>query len=216
MNLLKDGTNVLIEVENRLKELAKQALAASSWDKVAALSDLAKRVRTLIETWHFSIQTLASEGRKSHEEVDHRAGKQGSFLKRRANPDTESMKSVIMTSRAYPRFFRDGEWLIKVGWSKKTKNEYEHRAPRRILDLLMRRIQELGGGGKFEIEQILPILDLEQGTEIPSYQIYLLIAWLRQLKLLVQHGRRGYSISNLKDFRIRIQQAWEKVPNRGW
>ena len=32
------------------------------------------------------------------------------------------------------------------------------------------------------------------GTEIPTYQAYLCLAWLRGAALIEQHGRQGYSV----------------------
>ena len=43
---------------------------------------------------------------------------------------SRSARKPAVKDDEYPRFQRDGDRLVKVGWSKKDGAEYEHRAPR--------------------------------------------------------------------------------------
>jgi hypothetical protein len=36
----------------------------------------------------------------------------------------------------YPSFVREGDNLVKIGWSKTQKAEYEHKSPKRLLAVL--------------------------------------------------------------------------------
>jgi hypothetical protein len=43
----------------------------------------------------------------------------------------------------YPRFKREGETLVKIGWSKSDWATYEHRSPRDVLDRLVAAIKRV-------------------------------------------------------------------------
>jgi hypothetical protein len=99
----------------------------------------------------------------------------------------------------YPKFLREGQSLVKIGWSKSDKKPYEHRAPKRVLDVLVAALLELGQGGRrFTTDELLPLRDGKD--DIPSYQAYLTLAWLRAEHLVRQHGRQGYSLPAGIDF----------------
>lgn len=94
--------------------------------------------------------------------------------------------------RDYPRFERDGDKLIKVGWSKKSREEYEHRAPRAAVLAFAEHVGANTVKGKtFVIEELLPVHDAA-GEELPGYQVYLALAWLRQVGVVEKKGRDGY------------------------
>src|SRR6185295_2281798 len=64
------------------------------------------------------------------------------------------------TSRkeGYPKFERSRDQLVKIGWSKKDRSEYVHKAPRAGLDRVVKRVVELGTGGRmFSTEELLPV-----------------------------------------------------------
>jgi hypothetical protein len=112
----------------------------------------------------------------------------------------------------YPRFHRDRDELVKIGWSKKKKAEYCHKAPWPVVRAVVKAIEAKGAiGDKFDFEQLLPIC-MESGSEVPSYQSYLVLAWLRHERLITRHGRQGYSVSsdvNLPDI---VQERWNLLP----
>ncbi len=109
----------------------------------------------------------------------------------------------------YPRFFRRGEQLVKIGWSKKEKAEYEHKAPRRVVDALTAAIARRSGNGKlFTVEDLLPLKDPQDGGEMPGYQVYVALAWLKSTGLVKQHGRQGYTPPNASKMEANVQQEW--------
>jgi hypothetical protein len=115
----------------------------------------------------------------------------------------------------YPRFEREDEILIKIGWSKTSRIEYEHRAPRRIVDALLKAIQTAGNGGAvFTVESILPLRDPTDETEVSGYQVYLALAWFRIEGLLQQHGREGYSLLLTSNLEQTVEERWKALFDR--
>lgn len=112
----------------------------------------------------------------------------------------------------YPRFVRRGEQLVKIGWSKREKSEYEHKAPWKAALVLAKAAAEAGKDGRiFQINALLPLSDPKDGSEIPDYQVYLVIAWWRSAGLLDQHGRQGYSIPNATQLHQAVESAWANL-----
>jgi hypothetical protein len=127
---------------------------------------------------------------------------------RRATPRTEGRKE-------YPRFFRHGDQLIRVAWSKREKKEYQHKAPHSALKALAATLAEAGKEGRvFSTDQVLPIRDPADGSEVPNYQSYVCIAWLKQTGLIDQHGRQGYSVPRLAEFKDAVESIWRTLPKQ--
>lgn len=126
-------------------------------------------------------------------------------------PDANKIKKIAARD-AYPRFARREDQLVKVGWSKRQKSEYEHKAPHRAVLVLARTVAEAGKDGRIvQIKALLPLRDSTDGSEIPDYQVYLVIAWWRSTGLLDQHGRQGYSIPKASQFYQAVESAWAKL-----
>jgi hypothetical protein len=119
------------------------------------------------------------------------------------------------TASAYPQFHRDDNHLIKIGWSKKEKRQYEHKAPKTVLDLLVASLLAVSRDGyRFTTEDVLPLRDAGEDTDVPSYQAYLCLAWLRSVGLVEQHGRQGYSLPQPVQLGILVEDRWEGLTRR--
>lgn len=95
----------------------------------------------------------------------------------------------------YPRFYRQGDDLVKVGYSKK-KGEYRHRVPNETLDLVIAAIDGVAKEGLlFTAEDFMPVEDKEHGGDVPSYQAYQCLAWLKHEGLVEAQGRQGYILN---------------------
>jgi len=115
----------------------------------------------------------------------------------------------------YPKFFRQGTELVKIGWSKRENQEYVHKAPQQVVHLLADTVAHLGDkGALFASDAVLPLVDRTTGTEVPAYQSYLSIAWLRATGLLEQHGRQGYTLKCTREIRQAVDELWSKLPTR--
>jgi hypothetical protein len=83
---------------------------------------------------------------------------------------------------------------VRIAWSKSERHEYEQKVPTKTVERIVKALVSAGLGGRvFSIEDVLPVLDGED-QEIPMYQLYVVVGALRQVGLMDQHGRRGYSL----------------------
>jgi len=112
----------------------------------------------------------------------------------------------------YPRFYRDGDFLVKVSWSKKDRGEYQHKAPRRVAELLAAAIGKRSGNGRlFTSEDLFPLRDPQGGGDVPSYQAYAALAWFRAAGLVRPHGRRGYTVKRDGRLSELMTTAWRNL-----
>src|SRR5206468_2770233 len=104
--------------------------------------------------------------------------------------------------------------LVKIGWSKSEKNEYEHKAAKHIITALIDVIAKIATRGRiFTMEEVLPLRD-KQGVQIPTYQAYLAMAWLRKCGILKQHGRQGYSLKDVENLHDKVGACWDTLQLR--
>jgi hypothetical protein len=64
------------------------------------------------------------------------------------------------------------------------------------------------------MEEVLPLNNPGDGSELPSYQVYLSLAWLRAEDLIVQHGRQGYSLPPGSDLERESERRWGELKTR--
>jgi hypothetical protein len=134
---------------------------------------------------------------------------------REASNQVGSSSRGKSNSPKYPLFVREGGNLVKIGWSKSEKKEYEHKAPRHVLKLLASVLSKVAAGSKrITMRQVLPLTDRTNGSEVPSYQTYLCLAWLRSIGLVRQHGRQGYSIPNGLILESSVENRWQELRER--
>ena len=104
--------------------------------------------------------------------------------------------------------------LVKIGWSKREKAEYQHKAPRDVLDAVVKVLRTAGrDADTIAIPEFLPMQGAS-GDELPPYQVYVCLAWLRKLGLIKQHGREGYSIGRPETLPEDVATAWAAVEQR--
>lgn len=100
----------------------------------------------------------------------------------------------------------------KTAWSKKERTEYEHKAPRGVVDLLAAGIAKKGASARlFTVEDLLPLQYPQDGGEVPGYQVYVALAWLKSTGLVKMHGRRGYSARRGLPLADEATTLWRKV-----
>ena len=219
---------VLRAAEQRLRDLITQAAARAEYDALPKLADWAKQLNTLllgapgVPTAELEDQAVEfgrdeeKPERKTAAIVVARAAPRGGRAPSpppaatRKSPDTRRKKKD-----EYPKFRRDGETLVKIGWSKSDRSTYEHRAPRRVIKVLVAALNRVGDKGtRFTMDSVLPLRDPDEKTDIPDYQVYLALAWLRATKLLTQHGRQGYSLLPEQDLVQESERLWGTLPTR--
>jgi hypothetical protein len=113
----------------------------------------------------------------------------------------------------YPRFVREGDNLVKIGWSKSQRAEYEHKSPKRLLAVLCASLT--GANGKrIMMDKVLPLKDPATGTAFPDYQSYVCLAWLKSSGVVTQHGRQGYSLPKGIELEKSVEALWANLLTR--
>ena len=187
---------ILNKAQTELRSLLEQALAESRYTEVAEIAQVADGLAQL-----GAISSQASS-----------IAEQAMAPASRAVP---APQRPARSPRTFPRFEREGDKLVKIAWSKKDRAEYEHKAPRQVVDLLIEAIRsKKGEGAKFEAPDVLPLTDRKSRKEVPSYQSYLALAWLRYEGVVAKHGRDGYSLKPTSATPERLNELWKALPSR--
>jgi hypothetical protein len=190
---MKSGStvSVLRDCERSLRALLADAASAGDYAEVQAIAELARAVAAL------------AAGCEPAAEMPKGAIVAG-------KPDTAPIRPVKPAKEEYPQFFRRGDELVKVGWSKKDKRRYHHRAPRRVVQATASAVRQAGSRGRsFTGDALLPLKDSDTGDALPAYQIYVALAWLKRLGLVKSIGQRGgYTLPSEKNLDATITAAW--------
>ena len=207
----------LVNEAHRRQEFATLAALASVAD---GLSVLVRRVGQAQTPIRATARLTASPGEQaSPTPVEADGGHDGNAAAATVR-SAPSKRAAARSGRGTPETGRypvfqvddDGQTLVKVGYSKSDRREYEHRSPRDVLDRLTSLVTKLGAGGRrFTTEQILPPGE-DQLADLPSYQVYLCLALLVRTGLLVRHGRQGYTVPEGADLKQAVDQAWSNLP----
>jgi hypothetical protein len=181
----KDIQSILTVAETELRTLVEAATSKGNYSAVVEIANVAASLRALAGT--------------------------------RSSPDvpTHSVDrpTPLGGKRTYPFFTRNGGELVKTGYSSSTKSDYQHRAPREIVDAFATALDSLPKSAKahFTMESVLP-LHLED-RKVPAYQPYLVLAWFRELRLVKKDGRVGYTVTAKKPLLTMIATAWQSLPS---
>lgn len=198
---------ILREAEERLRALIEKGLREQRYDEIAELARLTDGVARLHGTSR-SLHATADATSPATAPPAH-VGRRGSTASKRvaaAHPKKAGN---------YPRFERDGDRLVKIGWSKKNREVYEHRAPRTAVIAFVRHLtSRVKPGRVFALDSLLPIPDIVSGDEVPAYQVYLTLAWLREAKAVVKKGRDGYALRMESLANDGLDQLWDALPVR--
>jgi hypothetical protein len=199
--MIAQGIEAIRHCESRLRELMAQASADGQYETVATLMGWAKAIAAVVAS---PLENPTSSQVAPVSEIA------GSDAIRLATPfETRRPRSTRVSRMQYPRFARYRNELVKTGWSKKEKKEYQHRAPRGIVDLLVARLDRFRGKD-FTSDELLPLAD-DDGQEVPSYQAYLCLAWLREAGMIVKNGRHGYFMDGTVDLKAAVEQHWQQL-----
>ena len=200
MDSVKRAAGVLQQAEATLRGLVSDAAASGDYASVVQIAAWARTVSELV-------QAAPGQPAKSSAptpRLQHKSGKGVPAPRRTPRPAVDE----------YPKFLRQGDQLIRIAWSKKEKKEYQHKMPLPVLRSLTKAMANIGADGRvFSTDQFLPIRD-DDDEEVPSYQAYVGIALLKQTGLIDQHGRQGYSIPRLAEFKEAVEAIWQKLPKQ--
>lgn len=116
----------------------------------------------------------------------------------------------------YPQFLREKLDLVKLGWSPTEKGPYEHRVSKAVLDAVASAVASKGKAGhRFTMDEILKALSsAKSADQLPSYQAYAVVSWLKWAGMILQHGRQGYTVVRPQTFASSIESAWQSLTQR--
>ncbi|MEZ6190410.1 MAG: hypothetical protein R3C45_03870 [Phycisphaerales bacterium] len=205
MNTSRQADASLAVCENELRRVAAEALNAGDYAAARTVLGLAEAVCRLRGDASIDGGALADCAR---EVPGHKAdpGK--------PNPTAKATRKQSRSAKAgvYPRFIRRDDKLIKIGWSKRHKQAYEHKAPQSVVSAVAEHLRRHTRDGKlFTVDNLLPVPDPEQGGELPSYQIYLVLAWFRSVGFVSKHGRDGYMVSHAELSEKAMADHWNAL-----
>jgi hypothetical protein len=207
MTSVPEASGILADAEKGLRDLMQQKLRAQRYSEVAELAGMADALARLARGNPNSIPTSVHDATSPSEAAPARRAS-SSPPKRRVGAKRRTAKN------GYPRFERDDDRLVKVGWSKKAREEYEHRAPRAAVLAFIEHLGSTAAKGKtFVIDELLPVHDAA-GEELPSYQVYLTLAWLREVGAVEKKGRDGYVLLSGALDADRLSTLWDQLPAR--
>lgn len=194
-NPLSDAASVIAEAELSLRTLISKAVNEADYQAVQRIGALAERLgRLKLELG--GCEPIAPMSTKRSPSVAHELPREPTGPRNRRRP--------------YPRFDRKNGVLRKIGWSKKSKAEYEHRVPREAFQRTIEALEELSKSTAkiFTVDDIVPHI---HGEAVPIYQIYVVLALLRERDFLKRQGRDGYVVSNRSEFKARSQVLWDEL-----
>lgn len=195
MSPVETATQLLLDTERKLRNQIEAAIAARDYEAAQLLAGWALRVVSIL-----NVPSPSPSGDYKNLPPNQNSGRSTAELKG--------------NTRSYPRFVREGDSLVKIGWSKKEKREYEHKASVSILRAVASTISRSFNAGKcFTADELLPVIDID-GREIPAYQTYLVLAWMRSLGYIEQNGRVGYRVRKDVDLTIAVQTSWNGLDQR--
>lgn len=213
MNIIEEAAGVCNTAEKSLRELMQKAISAAEYRDLPTLAKMAEQFAFFASRASL-ISEAAPEAAPSTAAAASRRKTPMAFAppilrKRKSRPHAR----VRSSKSGYPKFRRTDDTLVKVGWSKKTKKEYEHRAPRTAVEAVMKSVTGAGAeGALFTVDALVPVHDPKDQTEVLTYQVYLAIAWLRTEGILRQHGRDGYSLMVKGDPDKTVEERWAALP----
>lgn len=199
MSSTQDARGILADAEKALRELMQREIDEHRYGEIAEVARLADGLARLLRG--APAPAPATRPRK------------GAPLKQR-KANSARRGPAPAKAKNYPRFERDGARLIKVGWSKKAREEYEHRAPRNaVAAFVSHLISRVEPGKTFVMEDLFPVPD-DAGDEVPAYQAYLTLALLRDLGAIEKKGRDGYVVVPGQIETAEFNSLWERIPER--
>ena len=198
---------LLTDAEESLRKLIQQSLEADQYGDVARLAEVAALISRAIAILKAASSTPSERG------TTERSGPQET-LSRGPEQDRSLRPSTAGGAMGYPRFERDEDEILKVGWSKQKRKEYVHRAPRSVIWALARILRARSvPESRFMTTEILPLVNDGRG-EVPSYQVYLALAWLRGVGAISGNGREGYLADAVGISDENVEALWEALPGQ--
>jgi hypothetical protein len=210
--------SILWAADQSLRELMQEAISEQSYGDVAAIAAIAQGINAIIEAPKPSTGgTPPSAVAIAQATTSPKPKARSVLVKKRAKRRVRVIKArrIAPTPDGYPKFEREGDRLVKIGWSKRDGRVYEHRAPRAVLWQFLNAIAgapSSGGTMPFTMDAALPV-QTDDG-ELPSYQAYMALAVLREAGLIRKVGKNSYALTAAANANDAVGPVWESLPTR--
>lgn len=189
--------------EEELRGFAAEAAASGDYDRLERIATTARRISYLASEW------LARDPGS----ITHDADTSATPPQSPEGAPSRSRGTRATAGREYPRFMRRDDDLVKIGWSKAGRKEYQHRAAHGLLVALQKALLDASKARKlFTMDTLDRYL---AANDVPGYQAYAWLAWLRAAGLVKQHGRQGYTLVKAATFEADIEKAFIELPAQG-
>lgn len=194
---LKDGLAALTQAEIKLREAAAKAAGAGDYDSLATITRWAKALSSLVG----EVGSPEPIGKPSGENGQ---GEVASAIK----PSRGKSGGRGRGAPADPVYRRDSDFLVKKAQSRKTRGEYEHRAPAEVVFIVAECLADWRSAKKLlTADQLLEAYTKRKGAAV-SYQVYVALGWLVQMGLVRRHDRSGYSVPSPSTIVSDVKKAW--------
>lgn len=197
---MKNQTEKIIEILNKTESDLQDVIVEAAKKGDYRSVDIARATAVNIQNIRMQITNPARK-------AEIRPAKSGTRFEKKAS--TKKRKKSD-----YPKFKVKNETLIRIGWSRKQKREYTHKAPRFVFEQTVKAMTALSqsGAGPFLAENIIEQANSNDSEAIPSYQIYVVIGLLKQTNCIKQVGRDGYDIPT--ELVEKAENKWSELSNR--
>lgn len=225
MNLLQRGANLLADTEGALRALIEEGLSRQNYREISELAQVAEQIAAIRITIaggdnqesalpeRYALQS-AEDPVVRAATVSHTFAKPKTQIKTSQQPAVRSKGTEPEGLRIYPIFERDGDKLVKIGWSERDERRYEHRAPQSVVMRACNVIARHGRSGQqFKMDAVVKELAADS-EPIPSYQAYLALAWLRSAGAIDRDGKEGYRTKNGPLTAERLTELWHGLTPR--
>ena len=192
------------ELEFKLRELIGQATTNGQYEEVSQLALLTNQVGSLL-----------SSSANSSGATDGRSRNSGTPSGDKARQPRSARKRVSSRAADYPLFYRQGDSLVKVGWSRSTKSEYTHRVSKPGIDTLVKFLASRRSNQfPISVDTMVDALKNDEQSRILGYQVYVAVAWLKEEGWLAANGRHGYTLRRAKGIppETIVEQMWANLP----
>jgi hypothetical protein len=204
---------VLISAEMSIRGLITMAADSQDYEAVSDLAELAKTLSSLAKTNRFFRAEAARNEAIAGNKAEDVATSGKTLRKQKASKSRKATKN-IGAGKDYPKYHTERDRLVKIGWSKKHRDTYEHRAPKEAVEAVVDQLNQKAASGRAVTVEEIGAVHLPDGNEVPSYQVYMTIAWLLVIHQLEKEGRDGYRLdSNVN--KIDLSQVWASTPIGG-
>jgi hypothetical protein len=213
MKVLDELVRQLGQARDVAKRAIQEAAKANDFQTVARLAAIADTVDQLMA--EASTATAAPANKNQSAGSDDLQDTHDTAAIRAKN-ERFGEKKRPRDRRDYPVFFRQDNDLVKLGRSRSSPEEYEHRAPRSVVERVVKAVISAGGNKKrFGADVVFKQMGSESGDiDVPAYQVYVALAWLKWSGLIVQHGRQGYTVALPQKFTELAWSSWDQLGSR--